>query len=58
MTYFCATRSPWAFAKQETVPGRRSAVKPPPKKPYTKPRLTKHKHLRDITAAVASNGTV
>ena len=25
-------------------------MKPPPKKPYTKPTLTKHKALRDITA--------
>jgi hypothetical protein len=25
-------------------------VKPAPKKPYTKPTLTKHKALRDITA--------
>jgi hypothetical protein len=27
-------------------------VKPTPKKPYTKPSLTKHKPLRDITAGV------
>jgi hypothetical protein len=26
------------------------ATKPAPKKPYTKPTLTKHKPLRDITA--------
>ena len=26
-------------------------MKPTPKKPYTKPTLTKHKALRDITAA-------
>jgi hypothetical protein len=25
-------------------------VTPPPKQPYTKPMLTKHKPLRDITA--------
>ena len=25
-------------------------MKPTPKKPYTKPTLTKHKALRDITA--------
>ena len=30
--------------------------KPTPKKPYTKPTLTKHKALRDITAA--ANGSV
>jgi hypothetical protein len=27
-------------------------MKPIPKKPYTKPTLTKHKALRDITAGV------
>ena len=26
------------------------SMKPTPKKPYTKPALTKHKALRDITA--------
>jgi hypothetical protein len=26
------------------------SVRPTPKKPYTKPTLTKHKALRDITA--------
>jgi hypothetical protein len=26
------------------------SAKPTPKKPYTKPTLTKHKALRDITA--------
>jgi hypothetical protein len=30
------------------------ATKPTPKKPYTKPTLTKHKPLRDITAAPLS----
>jgi hypothetical protein len=29
------------------------SAKPTPKKPYTKPTLTKHKMLRDITATVA-----
>ena len=29
-------------------------MKPTPKKPYTKPTLTKHKALRDITALVRS----
>ena len=29
-------------------------MKPPPKKPYTKPMLTKHKALRDITASRVS----
>jgi len=29
-------------------------TKPTPKKPYTKPTLTKHKPLRDITAADVS----
>jgi hypothetical protein len=29
--------------------------KPTPKKPYTKPTLTKHKPLRDITADFVSN---
>jgi hypothetical protein len=29
-------------------------MKPPPKKPYTKPTLTKHKALRDITAGNGS----
>jgi hypothetical protein len=29
-------------------------MKPPPKKPYTKPNLTKHKALRDITAGNGS----
>ena len=33
---------------------RRTAVKPPPKKPYAKPTLTKHKALKDITAGVIS----
>jgi hypothetical protein len=31
-------------------------MKPIPKKPYTKPTLTKHKALRDITAA--ANGSL
>ena len=37
----------------ETMLRRRqpmTPVRPPPKKPYTKPTLTKHKALRDITA--------
>jgi hypothetical protein len=29
-------------------------TKPTPKKPYTKPTLTKHKPLRDMTAANTS----
>jgi len=29
-------------------------MKPAPKKPYTKPTLTKHKPLRDITAGKGS----
>jgi len=29
-------------------------AKPTPKKPYTKPTLTKHKPLRDITAQAPS----
>jgi hypothetical protein len=29
-------------------------TKPTPKKPYTKPTLTKHKPLRDITAQLPS----
>ena len=40
-------------AMAETTLGRRppmTPVKPTPKKPYTKPTLTKHKALRDITA--------
>jgi hypothetical protein len=33
----------------------RGPVKPTPKKkPYTKPTLTKHKPLRDVTAALIS----
>jgi hypothetical protein len=28
------------------------SVRPTPKKPYTKPTLTKHKTLRDITAGI------
>jgi len=32
------------------------STKPAPKKPYTKPTLTKHKPLRDITAGVPSGG--
>ena len=32
-------------------------MKPTPKKPYTKPTLTKHKSLRDITAAFPSHDT-
>ena len=31
-------------------------TKPTPKKPYTKPTLTKHKPLRDITAAQGPSG--
>jgi hypothetical protein len=37
----------------ETTLGRRkpmTPMKPAPKKPYTKPTLTKHKALRDVTA--------
>jgi hypothetical protein len=30
-------------------------VKPTAKKPYTKPSLTKHKALRDITAGFAAS---
>ena len=40
-------------AMAETTLGRRqpmTPMKPAPKKPYTKPTLTKHKALRDITA--------
>ena len=40
-------------AMAETTLRRRqpmTPVKPAPKKPYTKPTLTKHKALRDITA--------
>jgi len=29
------------------------ATKPTPKKPYTKPTLTQHKPLRDVTAGPA-----
>ena len=39
-------------AMGETTLGRRkpnTPMKPTPKKPYTKPTLTKHKSLRDIT---------
>jgi len=31
-------------------------TKPAPKKPYTKPTLTKHKPLRDVTAAQDPSG--
>ncbi len=40
-------------ARVETSLGSRQpmkSAKPAPKKPYTKPTLTKHKALRDITA--------
>ena len=30
------------------------STKPTPKKPYSKPTLTKHKPLRDITAVLPS----
>ncbi len=33
-------------------------VKPTPKKPYTKPTLTKHKMLRDITASALPSRAV
>ena len=33
-------------------------ARPTPKKPYTKPTLTKHKALRDITAGVAVRSAV
>ena len=33
------------------------SMKPTPKKPYTKPTLTKRKALRDITASAASVNT-
>jgi hypothetical protein len=44
----------------ETTLGRRqpmTPMKPAPKKPYTKPTLTKHKALRDITAFIRSTTT-
>jgi hypothetical protein len=34
------------------------SVKPIPKKPYTKPTLTKHKALRDITAVAIGSPAV
>jgi len=41
-------------AMTETILGRREPMKKPtPKKPYTKPTLTKHQALRDITAGAA-----
>jgi len=33
-------------------------MKPPPKQPYSKPTLTKHKDLRDITAGGAPGGSL
>jgi hypothetical protein len=30
------------------------STRPAPKKPYTKPTLTKHKPLRDVTAGAGS----
>ena len=41
---------------ETTLGGRRPMKKPTPKKPYTKPTLTKHKALRDITASRVSGG--
>jgi len=46
--------------RAETTLGRRQPVKsmkPKPKKPYTKPTLTKHEALRDITAFTGSATT-
>jgi len=47
-------------AMAETTLGRKqpmTSVKPTPKKPYTKPTLTKRKALRDVTAVSVSVNT-
>ena len=38
------------------MPSVKPTGKGTPKQPYTKPTLTKHKALRDITASLVSGG--